>query len=420
MKRLKKFISMNRYVILAGIFSVSVIALAVSPSVPFISGAGTPRMAEAYSTGEGPMNGPGPCGNHYGDTGTASGSGSTGKGNQTGTQGGTVTSGDGSNPCACGGHLADSSEPKAPWYAFLFGRDAYAKGDTTGTKIQRWVCDPCPPADYCSNIAGTQSSMPAGYTRIGTACYPEVTATLLATPKTLYWGQSTELNWTSANATSCTGGNFSTGGLTSGHTFATPDFTTGYSVSCTGPGGTAHASASVTVVRPTATLNCTPNPIDQGASCSLAWSSANSISCSGSGFDTSGQSSGSVSVSPSQTTAYAVTCTNGYGKSITANDTVTVRPPAVSLTANPPRVVQGQSSSVTWSGTNMRSCTLTNTETGAVVDQKSSPTSVTLTDSYNTGPLGHDASFLLSCSNAAGALTTSTLVIPVAPNFQEF
>lgn len=115
-----------------------------------------------------------------------------------------------------------------------------------------------------------------------------------------------------------------------------------------------------------------------------------------------------------------MTCTNAYAHSATANETVTVLVPTISASANPPRVVQGQSAIVTWEGDNVRNCSLTNTETSAVVDQKSSSTTGTLSGNYATGPLGHDASFLISCKNSVNTLATSTLVVPVAPNFNEF
>jgi hypothetical protein len=81
-----------------------------------------------------------------------------------------------------------------------------------------------------------------------------------------------------------------------------------------GPGGP---------VAPTASLNATPNTITAGQSSTLAWSSTNATSCSGAGFSTSNATSGSVSVSPANTTLYSVTCT-GLGGSASASATVRV------------------------------------------------------------------------------------------------
>src|SRR5450759_1155476 len=73
------------------------------------------------------------------------------------------------------------------------------------------------------------------------------TASLSANPTAITAGQSPTLTWSSTNATSCTGTGFSTGNATAGSVTVTPSITTSYSVSCTGSGGTATASATVGV-----------------------------------------------------------------------------------------------------------------------------------------------------------------------------
>ncbi len=70
---------------------------------------------------------------------------------------------------------------------------------------------------------------------------------LAASPATVNAGGSSTLAWSSTNATTCTGTNFSTGTAVSGNLPVTPAATTSYSVSCTGAGGTVSASATVTV-----------------------------------------------------------------------------------------------------------------------------------------------------------------------------
>jgi len=73
---------------------------------------------------------------------------------------------------------------------------------------------------------------------------------------------------------------------------------------------------------PTASLSASPATIASGQASTLAWSSTNATSCTGSGFSASG-TSGSTTVSPSATTTYSVTCT-GPGGSASASATVTV------------------------------------------------------------------------------------------------
>jgi hypothetical protein len=77
-----------------------------------------------------------------------------------------------------------------------------------------------------------------------TTSVPSVTLT--ANPSSLTNGQSSTLTWTSANATSCSSGNFGVSGL-SGSATVFPSQTTVYSMTCTGAGGTANGSATVTV-----------------------------------------------------------------------------------------------------------------------------------------------------------------------------
>jgi hypothetical protein len=99
---------------------------------------------------------------------------------------------------------------------------------------------------------GTQRGTGWGYSLwefavYGTPASGAPTASLSANPTSVTAGQSSTLTWSSTNATSCTGTGFSTGNLTAGSVTVTPSITTNYSVSCTGSGGTATASATVGV-----------------------------------------------------------------------------------------------------------------------------------------------------------------------------
>lgn len=71
----------------------------------------------------------------------------------------------------------------------------------------------------------------------------QATAALSASPTGLNVGSSTTLSWSSANAASCTGTNFSTSNATCGNISVSPSVTTTYSVNC----GGAVASATVYV-----------------------------------------------------------------------------------------------------------------------------------------------------------------------------
>ena len=59
---------------------------------------------------------------------------------------------------------------------------------------------------------------------------------------------------------------------------------------------------------PTVLLTATPSSIGSGQSSTLEWSSSNANSCTGTNFSTSDETSGTVAVSPTETTTYTVTC----------------------------------------------------------------------------------------------------------------
>jgi len=88
----------------------------------------------------------------------------------------------------------------------------------------------------CSNTVTASAGLP--------------TASLSAFPVSISAGSTTSLTWSSTNATSCLGTNFSTGaGSISGTVTDSPATTTPYAVVCNGPGGTATSTISVDVTQ---------------------------------------------------------------------------------------------------------------------------------------------------------------------------
>ncbi|MEK6713650.1 MAG: hypothetical protein AABY41_05605, partial [Nitrospirota bacterium] len=77
---------------------------------------------------------------------------------------------------------------------------------------------------------------------------PPPTVTLTASPAAITVGESAALTWSSTNADSCTASGGWTGSKTvAGTANVTPSLTTTYTLACAGPGGSASASAEVTV-----------------------------------------------------------------------------------------------------------------------------------------------------------------------------
>ena len=65
---------------------------------------------------------------------------------------------------------------------------------------------------------------------------------------------------------------------------------------------------------PTSSISVNPNSIQIGGSATLSWSSLNTNSCTGTNFDTNGQTSGSLIVSPEYTTSYSIVCIGDGGQ----------------------------------------------------------------------------------------------------------
>lgn len=141
---------------------------------------------------------------------------------------------------------------------------------------------------------------------------------------TLGYNASAFVTWTSSNASVCNV--FPFGGTgTSGSYTETPGNSRTYSVTCTGPGGTANDSVTVNVnqpLLPTVNLTASQHTITQGNASLLSWTSSNADSCSVSGGWTGGRFvNGYENVYPQFTTTYVITCVNSFG---VAQDTETV------------------------------------------------------------------------------------------------
>jgi hypothetical protein len=155
------------------------------------------------------------------------------------------------------------------------------------------------------------------------------TVTLSANPSNISTGQSSTLSWTSTNATSCTdsGGWSGTSG-TSGSRSVNPMATTSYTLVCTGAGGTASASTTISLSTvsslPGLKISGSPLSIVAGKSSTLTWASTNATACTASGGWSGNQSTnGNKVVTPLINTTYTLSC-SGAGGTATASTTVAV------------------------------------------------------------------------------------------------
>ncbi len=235
---------------------------------------------------------------------------------------------------------------------------------------------------------------------------PVPSCAFVTNPDTINQGQSTLLVWGCQNATSCSIDN-GVGSVptNSGANYSvSPAQTTTYTLSCTGPGGSSSFPAGVTVNKVPATVTSvavSPISTPLGTPATLSWTSTYADTCNiDNGIGQVGPNS-SVSVNPSQTTTYTITCTGPGGTSAPSSATLTVyQPPACSsFSASPSQIVEGSQSTLSWTCSNSNSCSL-NAAPG---------TTFSGTGSYNVSPT-RTTDYTLSCTGNGGTRTFGTAV----------
>jgi len=178
------------------------------------------------------------------------------------------------------------------------------------------------------------------------------------------------------------------------------------SLAACGGGGAGDAGAGM--MAPTVSFGASPASITTGSSTTLTWASSNASSCSASGGWSGTQAtSGSIAVSPSATTSYALACT-GAGGTASASATVTVSTvpqPTVAIGANPVTVAPGSASTITWSSSNATSCTASGNWSGTQATS----------GSYDTGALAAAAGYTLTCTGAGGTSAAQTAWVTLQP-----
>jgi hypothetical protein len=170
---------------------------------------------------------------------------------------------------------------------------------------------------------------------------PAPTVSISANPTSVDSGETATLNWSSTNATSCTGSGGWSGSKATSGSQATPALTqtTEFTLSCNGAGGGTVGRVTVTVNgtsggSPTAQISATPPGVPVNGSTTLTWMSTNATSCTASGGWSGAKAlNGSQSVGPiAQDQTYQLTC-QGTGGNAIAMVSVDVRQAILSWTA---------------------------------------------------------------------------------------
>ena len=201
--------------------------------------------------------------------------------------------------------------------------------------------------------------------------------TLTASPTTISSLGSSTLTWKATNATNCLASDGWHGAVATSGTWSTGQLSnkTDYVLTCTGPGGSATQSVtvSVTAMPVVVTLQASPSTVNSGAPSSLTWTSQNATQCAASGaWSGTKNAGGSQSTGPlTASSTFTLTCT-GFGGSATQSATVTVAKgaPTVTIGASPSTVAKGSGSTLTWSSVNATSCTASGGWSGSKAIQR--------------------------------------------------
>lgn len=167
-----------------------------------------------------------------------------------------------------------------------------------------------------------------------------------------------------------------------------------------------HTSCLNSAGPPGVSISATPTTITTGSSSTLNWNATGATSCTGSGgWSGAKATSGSQSVSPGSNTTYTLNCTGPGGQS-GASATVTVTaPPTVNLTVGSASIARGASTSLSWTSSNVTSCTASGAWSG----------NRNLTGSTSVQP-GGTMTYSLTCTGAGGSASDSETVQVVLPD----
>ncbi len=151
---------------------------------------------------------------------------------------------------------------------FTWWKVAYDDG-ISGWSVQDYLIASSAPAPVTSTNTGTNT------TTSTTTSAKLPTAVLTVTPTTVTSGQPVTVTWSSTNAVSCTGTNFTATG-TAGSVVVYPTATTTYGIVCAG-GSSSTSNATVAVIAPQTT---TTNPVSTSASTTVTTTPTNATSTS--------------------------------------------------------------------------------------------------------------------------------------------
>jgi hypothetical protein len=296
----------------------------------------------------------------------------------------------------------------APTQPVYLKQGLYRGGDVSGRSDIFWL-GPTARGTTFSAVEQAAFGTNAGPTGTGSSgtTAPAPTASLSASPASITSGQPTTLTWSSTNATSCTGTNFTASG-TSGSVSVSPSATTNYSLTCSGSGGTSSAATAIVTVTAASNKFTMGEQVTPTATVNVRSSAAGTVL----GTQKPG-AVGTVIAGPTPAALSGTTYTwwnlnfaSGVDGWVADNNLQAYAPvvstpaPTASLSASPASITSGQPTTLTWSSTNATSCTGTNfTASGTSGSVSVSPSATT--------------NYSLTCSGSGGTSSASAATVTV-------
>ncbi len=215
----------------------------------------------------------------------------------------------------------------------------------------------------------------------GAANQAPVVVSFTVSPTSIHAGESAILSWEVKNASSVSIDPGMPALATTGAEKIAPSSTTTYILTAGNSAGSTRATALLTVTGTTGTpqqpvsgvpvilsFTASPTSISPGGSAILSWTTSNATGAAISGIGAVG-TSGVTSISPSATTTYILTATNGINTATGATSVVVTgtptaspvpssRPTILYFTANPASVKLGGSAVLSWDVLNASSVVL--------------------------------------------------------------
>ena len=257
----------------------------------------------------------------------------------------------------------------------------------------------------CSGAGGSVSK-----TVTVTVTDPAPTMNFTANPASVAYNASSMLTWSSTNATACSASGAWSGDKSTSGTFTLASLNTSgtYTLTCSGSGGSANESVTITVLAPlmpTVTISANPAMIAYNESTTLTWSSTDATTCAASNAWSGTKTTSGMQTLEALTSTgmYTLTC-SGAGGSVVRSVTVTVQPqstmPTLIFNATPLTVANIGSTTLSWLSTNTTSCSASGAWNGT---KATSGTQI-----FNS--LTVDMTYVLTCSGGGGTTSQSVTV----------